>query len=117
MKADQARRNLLALRERLTGQRSSQRKTLASDSGRFTARAPNHMAEQASESQELEMLASRLSSTSESIALIDDAIDRIDAGQFNVCEECGGEIGERRLTAQPWARLCIKCQRALEEER
>ncbi len=117
MKADQARRNLLALRERLTGTRSSQRMTLASDSGRFAARAPNHMAEQASEAQELDMLASRINSTSESIALIDDAIDRIDAGHFNVCEECKGEIGERRLKAQPWARLCIDCQRKAEGER
>lgn len=116
MKADKLRRNLMALRERLTGRRTSQRQTLASDSGRFTARAPSHMAEQASEEQELDMIVSRLNSVSETIALIDDALDRLDAGQFNVCEECEGEIGERRLTVQPWARLCVKCQRKLEEE-
>ncbi len=116
MNAKKLRKNLTLLRERLTGQRASQSETLASESGRFTARAPSHMAEQASEAQELDMIVSRLNSVSETIALIDDALDRLDAGQFNVCEECGNEIGERRLTVQPWARLCVQCQRKLEEE-
>ncbi len=74
------------------------------------------MAEQASDEQELDMMVSRLNASSETLAEIDDAIGRIDAGQFNVCEECRGEIGERRLAVQPWARLCVKCKRKLEEE-
>ncbi len=117
MNAETLKHTLTLLRERLTGQRSSQRRTLAAESGRFSAKAPNHMAEQAAEAQELDMLVSRLNSSSATLALIDDALDRLDAGQFNVCGDCGMEIGERRLTAQPWATLCVACQRLAEEER
>ncbi len=116
MTAEQLRKNLLALRERLTTSQASQRDSLTSESGRFTARAPINMAEQASDEQELDMMVSRLNASSETLAEIDDAIGRIDAGQFNVCEECKSEIGERRLAVQPWARLCVKCKRKLEED-
>ena len=116
MTPEKLRKNLLALRDRLTDSQATQRNSLTSDSGRFTARAPINMAEQASDEQELDMMVSRLNASSETLAEIDDAIGRIDAGQFNVCEECRGEIGERRLAVQPWARLCVKCKRKLEEE-
>lgn len=116
MTPEKLRNSLLALRARLTNSQATQRSTLTSDSGRFAARAPINMAEQASEEQELDLMASRLSASSKTLAEIDDAIGRIDAGEFNVCEECKGEIGDRRLAAQPWARLCIACQRRAEEE-
>lgn len=43
------------------------------------------------------------------------ALDRIQAGTFGDCEECGAEIGELRLRARPTATLCIHCKE--EEER
>jgi DnaK suppressor protein len=45
---------------------------------------------------------------------IDGAIERIDAGTFNVCEECEGPIGRARLEALPHATLCVSCQQKLE---
>lgn len=117
MTPDLLRKNLTALRERLTdSQAAIQRDGLKSKSGRFTARAPTSMAEHASDEQALDMMVSRLNSSSQTVAMIDDAIRHLDAGKFNVCEECGEEIGERRLTVQPWAVMCVKCQRKLEEE-
>ena len=114
---EKLRRNLLALREYLIGQQQSiQRSALKSESGRFSARAPINMAESASDEQELDLMASRLTASSETLAEIDDALGRLDTGQFNVCEECHMEIGLRRLEIRPWSRLCIKCQRQLEEE-
>jgi DnaK suppressor protein len=38
------------------------------------------------------------------------ALDRIDAGTFGKCRNCGREIGEKRLEAMPWTRNCIMCQ-------
>src|SRR6266568_8625430 len=35
------------------------------------------------------------------------ALDRIDNGEFGVCEECGDEIGEARLKVRPVTTLCI----------
>lgn len=115
MNPEKLRKNLVALRERLTSDQATSRDNLKHESGRLTARAPINMAEQASEQQELDMMVSRINASSEALADIDEAIDRIDAGQFNVCEECKAEIGERRLVIQPWAKLCVKCQRKTEE--
>jgi DnaK suppressor protein len=29
---------------------------------------------------------------------------------YGICERCGREIGQERLDALPWARLCISCK-------
>jgi RNA polymerase-binding transcription factor len=47
---------------------------------------------------------------------IDEAIDRIRTGVFGVCEECGGEIGYKRLKARPVTTLCINCKTKQEED-
>jgi DnaK suppressor protein len=41
---------------------------------------------------------------------IDDAVIRIDAGQYGVCINCGNKVQLARLEAVPWARHCIQCQ-------
>ena len=38
---------------------------------------------------------------------IDAALQRIDDGTYGICEVCGKPIGEERLEAMPWTRLCI----------
>ncbi|MHC1728215.1 MAG: TraR/DksA family transcriptional regulator [Syntrophobacteraceae bacterium] len=43
------------------------------------------------------------------------ALERIRAGEFGYCEECGGKIGLERLKAHPTASVCIDCKRELEE--
>jgi RNA polymerase-binding transcription factor DksA len=42
---------------------------------------------------------------------INDALRKIDEGRYGACEVCGKPIGEARLAAMPWARLCIDDQR------
>jgi DnaK suppressor protein len=46
---------------------------------------------------------------------IEEALARMDSGDYGLCQECGEEISEKRLTAVPWARHCIECQE-LEEQ-
>ncbi|TYO96657.1 TraR/DksA family transcriptional regulator [Geothermobacter ehrlichii] len=46
---------------------------------------------------------------------IREALERIDSGEFGLCESCGEEIGEGRLKARPVATLCIECK--TEQER
>ena len=48
------------------------------------------------------------------------ALEKLDEGNFGVCEKCGREISEERLKVRPMAVLCIKCkkkQEALEKRR
>lgn len=40
---------------------------------------------------------------------IRDALARIEAGTYGVCERCGGPIGEKRLDAIPDTRFCVRC--------
>jgi DnaK suppressor protein len=41
---------------------------------------------------------------------IDEAIVRIDEGSYGICEDCGEEIGLKRLEARPVTTLCIDCK-------
>ena len=43
---------------------------------------------------------------------IDNALAKIDAGTYGLCEQCGKPIGDARLEAMPAARLCIACASA-----
>lgn len=43
------------------------------------------------------------------IAEIDDALHRVDAETYGVCERCGQPITEERLAARPVARCCMAC--------
>ena len=50
------------------------------------------------------------------IKKIDEALSKIDTGEYGYCEQCGVEIGIRRLEARPTATLCIDCK-SLDEIR
>src|SRR5215510_2247669 len=48
------------------------------------------------------------------LALVDAALERLDAGTFGPCQRCGCQIAIGRLEALPWAAYCIDCQRAVD---
>ncbi|MFZ2032742.1 MAG: TraR/DksA family transcriptional regulator [Candidatus Dormiibacterota bacterium] len=43
------------------------------------------------------------------VADIDEALDRIEAGTYGRCISCGDPIPGERLEAVPWAALCVPC--------
>src|SRR5215813_11447676 len=47
---------------------------------------------------------------------IDDALERLEEGSYGVCDACGLEVAEERLTAMPFTRLCRDCQQDQERE-
>jgi DnaK suppressor protein len=51
------------------------------------------------------------------IAAIEAALLRIRQGTYGVCQQCGVEIGEQRLRANPAAERCIACQEKAEDDR
>lgn len=53
----------------------------------------------------------RFRSSGDTIAQIEKALLRVDEGTYETCEECGGEIGEERLEALPYATQCVSCKR------
>ncbi|MBK7301519.1 MAG: RNA polymerase-binding protein DksA [Moraxellaceae bacterium] len=48
------------------------------------------------------------------IRKIDSTLKSINDGDYGYCEECGVEIGIRRLEARPTATLCIDCKTLAE---
>jgi len=38
-----------------------------------------------------------------------DALERLAAGRYGVCERCGGTVPAERLEARPVARTCVGC--------
>jgi len=46
---------------------------------------------------------------------LDEALDRINGGNFGTCEQCEDEIDFKRLEARPTATLCVHCKE--EQER
>lgn len=46
---------------------------------------------------------------------IQDALERLKAGYYGECEECGEQIPEQRLRLFPAARLCVRCQEEADQ--
>ena len=51
---------------------------------------------------------------SETLNKIDDAIVRLEQGDYGYCFECGDEIAEKRLRALPFAVRCKDCEERRE---
>jgi DnaK suppressor protein len=51
---------------------------------------------------------------SETLSKIDDALMRLEQGNYGNCFECGEEIAEKRLRALPFAVRCKECEEARE---
>jgi DnaK suppressor protein len=49
------------------------------------------------------------------LILVEDALRRIDRGEYGRCMQCADPINPKRLEVQPWARHCVRCQE-LEEQ-
>lgn len=52
----------------------------------------------------------------ESIRKIDQALKRIEEGNYGYCDECGEEISTERLKVIPFALLCRDCQETREQQ-
>ncbi|HUE23532.1 MAG TPA: TraR/DksA family transcriptional regulator [Bryobacteraceae bacterium] len=47
------------------------------------------------------------------LRLVEEALDRVQSGDFGVCLACEQPIPPKRLQAVPWARYCVPCQEAI----
>ncbi len=52
---------------------------------------------------------------SKQLALVDEALLRIEDGEYGPCQNCENPINPKRLAAIPWARYCLDCQQLLEQ--
>jgi len=50
------------------------------------------------------------------LRLVNEAIDRLDLGDYGTCLRCEEPIPPKRLHALPWARYCVPCQELAGKE-
>jgi len=75
--------------------------------------SPTHAADHDSEG--LDVVIAMEETEASIAAAIEEALLRMEAGTYGLCDECGGVIPKERLHAMPYAPRCIGCARAREE--
>jgi DnaK suppressor protein len=52
---------------------------------------------------------------SRQLALVDEALLRVEDKEYGDCQNCEEPINPKRLAAIPWARYCLNCQELVEK--
>ena len=77
---------------------------------RYPNREDGDKDEEADEVQEYDNALSLEYSMELKLKDVKTALEKIAAGKYGFCENCGKEIGKERLLACPEAKTCLKCQ-------
>ncbi len=77
---------------------------------------PIHMADVGTDNYDRDLTIGLIQNGEEELRAIDDALERIGNKSFGLCAECEKKISKVRLTALPYVKNCIECQREEEEE-
>jgi RNA polymerase-binding transcription factor DksA len=101
---------LIKMRDRLTGQISSQ----SDDSLKYV---DDTSSEDRTDDFDKEFALNLVSSEHDSVFEINNALRRIAEGTYGYCDGCSCAIEKPRLQALPFARMCIRCQSEQEKGR
>ena len=115
-KADLDRYKQILLRKRaeLVGDVNHMENEALQGSSGSLSHVPQHVAEQGSETYEQSLSLDIAQVDRNLIREIDDALKRIAAGTFGVCEITGKAISKERLDELPWTRHSIEAAREME---
>jgi len=101
----EVRENLIAMLEELDDRLSK----ITDDVKHTEKPLDKDFSEQAVETENDEVLDALGNTAREEVEKIRLALARIDAGTYGICLRCGEPIRKERLTALPYAKLCIHC--------
>ena len=76
----------------------------------------NHLADAGSDTYELDFSMEQLENKEKLIYQIEEALKKIEDGNYGICETCNKPIGIERLKAIPFATNCLACQEEQEKE-
>lgn len=77
----------------------------------------NHLADLGTDFMETEKNFYYASQEGHYLRSLDEALVRIERGEYGKCEDCGELIGMKRLEAVPGARKCISCKSISEKNK
>ena len=113
-----ARKDALSnLRAILIRRRDALRSALAGDLSllkELRSESPGDVIDAAYDTAQDEISSQLAEVESRELASIENALERIKAGVYGLCELCNCKIPMARLNALPYATMCISCQRDLE---
>lgn len=75
-----------------------------------------HQADAGTDAYDRDFALSLLSQEQDALYEIEEALKRVEAGTYGVCEMSGKRIPQARLEALPFARFTIECQQQYEKE-
>lgn len=73
-----------------------------------------HMADAGTDNFDREFALSMVSSEQDGLYEVEEALKRLEAGLYGICEMCEKPIAKPRLQAVPFTRLCVTCQASTE---
>jgi len=118
-KLETFRQKLIALAGRLrtevSGLRDAALRQTGGESSGNLSNTPLHLADLAADSFDQEIAVGMLQNEHDLLLAITAALDRVDAGTYGRCANCGKEIPEERLQAVPYAQFCVNCQKQREQ--
>jgi DnaK suppressor protein len=76
-----------------------------------------HLADAGSDAYDRGFALSLLSQEQDALNEIEEALKRVDAGTYGVCEMSGKPIPDARLEAIPFARFTVECQTQIEKQK
>jgi DnaK suppressor protein len=91
-------------------------KTMKSGANAVTGEPSGDIYDQASSERDRELGLLLSDREREKLANIDEALMKIDDGEYGICEECEEEIPLGRLKVLPFARFCVKCKSDIEKQ-
>ncbi|MHB1501270.1 MAG: TraR/DksA family transcriptional regulator [Candidatus Dormibacteria bacterium] len=109
-------RELAAIRLQVEGERTRLEHEAAHLKGEQTSgsgdEAPfhEHPTDHAGEMEEHERLLAIRENLEQMLSQCQDALDRLDRGDYGICRSCGTDIDIERLKALPYATKCIPCK-------
>jgi len=69
-----------------------------------------HMADVGTDNFQRELALGLVSNEQQVLYRVNEALKRIDEGNYGLCEVCSGKIKDARLKALPFATMCISCK-------
>ena len=75
-----------------------------------------HMADVASDNYDREFSLELAGNEQKLLHRINEALEKMDANTYGLCELCEKKISKERLKVVPYAELCVPCQEAQEKK-
>jgi len=116
---EQFKKRILAERERILkelGRIEESINAAAEDQNGSNQSYSNHLADLGTDYMEKEKNFYYASQEGHYLRALDEALERIERGEYGFCLECGDLISKKRLDAVPSAKLCVPCKSNQEKQ-